>query len=318
MIDRTILDPSSFETLALDVRRPECILATRSGDLFVSDERGGVTHIAPSGQVRLIAGKGRPDDFLSNGIALLPGRSFLIANLGADGGVWKLSPDGQIEPWLLEVEGRRLPPTNFVSIDNFGRVWISVSTFRTPRWNAYHVNGPKDGVVVLVDSSGARVVADGFQYTNEVKVDPSGRWLYVNETVGRTLSRFELRADSTLGSREIICEFGAGTYPDGLAFDVDGGIWITSVVSNRLFRVFPEAKAQQLLFENSNFEHVHSIEAKFASGVFPGHSPGMHGLSSLAFSGSDLQTVYLGSSQGTYLGRVRVGVRGATPPHWLF
>jgi sugar lactone lactonase YvrE len=308
----------TLEHLTLDVSRPECVLALRSGELFVSDDRGGVTHIPPSANARLIVGRERPADFLPNGIALLADRSLLIANLGADGGVWKLSQNGELTPWLVEVEGRRLPATNFVSIDSMGRVWISVSTFVSPRWDAYHRNGARDGVIILVDAKGARVVAEGFAYTNEVKVDPSGKWLYVNETVGRTLSRFALGPQSILAPREIVAEFGAGTYPDGLAFDVEGGVWITSVVSNRLFRVLPNAGSQELIFEDADLELVDSIEAKFAAGIFPGHEPGMHGISSLAFAGPDLQTVYTGWSNGARISRFRAGVRGSEPPHWRF
>lgn len=311
------LHKCALETLNLDVSRPECVLALQSGELFVSDERGGVTHILPSGEARLIAGRERPSDFLPNGIALLSDRSLLIANLGNDGGVWRLSQDGKLVPWLLEVEGRRLPPTNFVSVDAAGRAWIAVSTFVSPRWNAYHQAGARDGVIILVDQIGARIVADGLAYTNEVKVDPSGRWLYVNETVGRTLSRFALGPNSTLGPREVVAEFGVGTYPDGLAFDVEGGVWITSVVSNRLFRILPNG-SQHLMFEDADPDLVGRIEAKFAAGLFPGHEPGMHGISSLAFAGSDMRTVYLGRSKGTEISKFRTKVRGSKPSHWQF
>lgn len=307
-----------LEHLSLDVSRPECILALQSGELFVSDDRGGVTHVLPSGETHLLRGRDRPSDFLPNGIALLEDRSLLIANLGADGGVWKLSLDGQLVPWLMEVEGRRLPPTNFVCVDRIGRIWVSVSTFVSPRWNAYHQAGARDGAIILVDGRGARIVADGFAYTNEVKVDPSGCWLYVNETVGRRLSRFSLGADSTLGAREIVAEFGVGTYPDGLAFDVDGGVWITSVVSNRLIRILPEVREQQLIFDDADLDLVGRIEAKFVAGIFPGHDPGMHGISSLAFAGPDLRTIYLGSSKGTKISKIQVDVRGSEPTHWRF
>jgi sugar lactone lactonase YvrE len=48
-----------------------------------------------------------------------------------------------------------------------------------------------DGFIVRVDDAGARIVADGLGYTNEVQLDPSGERLYVNETFGRRLSRWD-------------------------------------------------------------------------------------------------------------------------------
>jgi sugar lactone lactonase YvrE len=45
----------------------------------------------------------------------------------------------------------------------------------------------------MVDTRGARIVADGLGYTNECAIDISGQWLYVNETFSRRLSRFPVR-----------------------------------------------------------------------------------------------------------------------------
>nr|WP_309402166.1 SMP-30/gluconolactonase/LRE family protein [Aminobacter niigataensis]WMD00103.1 SMP-30/gluconolactonase/LRE family protein [Aminobacter niigataensis] len=304
--------------LALDVDRPECVLATASGDLFMSDARGGVTHRSRDGVTRLIAGKGRSADFLPNGIALLRDRSFLIANLGSEGGVWRLTEGGDLTPWLMEVNGTPLPACNFVGIDAEDRVWISVSTRRVPRWDAYQCNAAHDGFVVLVDRAGARIAAEGFHYTNEAKVDPSGRWLYVNETAGRRLNRVALDARGNLGAREIVAEFGAGTFPDGLAFDVEGSVWVTSVVSNRLFRVWPDRGKVELVFEDLDESLVELIEGKFSSGVFPGLKPGMNGISSLAFGGPDLRMVYLGYSKGNRISSLKSPVAGVAPPHWHF
>ena len=125
--------------LGQDLARPECVVATASGDLFVSDRRGGITRIGADGAQELIRGRG-VEGFLPNGFSLLPDRSFAIANLGPDGGAWRMRPDGALSPEVLEVEGQRLPATNFVNADHSGgglRLWISVSTRRVPRELAF-------------------------------------------------------------------------------------------------------------------------------------------------------------------------------------
>ena len=119
------------------------------------------------------------------------------------------------------------------------KVFITVSTRLVPRTLA-RKPGHADGFIVCVDKRGARVVAEGLGFTNECKVDPSGKWLYVNETFGKRLSRFPLHEDGDLGKRETVATFGAGVFPDGLDFDAEGGVWITSVFSNRLIRVMPD------------------------------------------------------------------------------
>ena len=93
-------------------------------------------------------------------------------------------------------------------------------------------------------------------------IDASGQWLYVNETFGRRLSRFRISADGSLGGRETVTEFGPGTYPDGLTFDAEGGIWITSIVSSRVFRISPDG-LQHVVLEDSDPEHVATAEKAF-------------------------------------------------------
>ena len=39
---------------------------------------------------------------------------------------------------------------------------------------------------------------------------------------------------------ETVTQFGAGDFPDGLAFDEEGHAWVVSIVSNRLIRVAPD------------------------------------------------------------------------------
>ncbi|MGZ8273763.1 MAG: SMP-30/gluconolactonase/LRE family protein, partial [Burkholderiaceae bacterium] len=209
------------------------MLANSAGDLFTADWRGGVAHLRADGSQALYTGPGPAGLALKpNGIALLRDGSFLLAQLGdAEGGVFHLRRDGQVAPWLLQVDGVDLPPTNFVIEDAAGRFWVTVSTRLKPRALGYR-RSCNDGFIVRVDASGAAIVADGLGYTNEVAVHPSGHWLYVNETFARRLSRFPLREDGSLGSKEVVTEFGAGTFPDGLAFDEQGHAWVVSIVSN--------------------------------------------------------------------------------------
>ncbi len=198
-------------------------MATASGEVFVSDRRGGIARLRADGGQELIQGRGAAD-FLPNGFSLLPDRSFAIANLGPEGGAWRMMPDGGLIPEVLEVEGMRLPATNFVNADHPAgelRLWVSVSTRQVPREQAFR-REVADGYIVLKDRSGTRIVADGLGFTNENKIDPSGRFLYVNETMARRLSRFPIRDGGSLGPRATVAEFGAGTFPDGFEFDSRG------------------------------------------------------------------------------------------------
>ncbi len=314
------IDLDDVEFLGAELARPECVLCTKAGALFVSDWDGGVTRIGPDGgQQRILAPASaglRP-----NGIALSRDGSFLIAHLGdTEGGVFRLRRDGTLEPVLIEVAGEALPPTNFVMEDALGRLWITVSTPRAPRDLGYR-RDLAEGFIVLLDQRGARVVARDLGYTNEVQIDPSGEWLYVNETFGRRLSRFRIGANGDLSERQTVTEFGPGTFPDGLAFDCEGAAWVVSIVSNRVIRVDREGR-QEILLEDSDAEHLAWVEAAYEAGTLGrshldrAASRRLRNVSSLAFGGPDLKTVTLGCLLGDSLARFQSPVAGWPLPHW--
>ena len=319
--------PLSLEDLGFvgsGLVRPECVLATAAGDLFTADWRGGVAHVRPDGSQALYAGPG-PDGLAlkPNGIALQRDGSFLLTHLGNDeGGVFQLQRDGRVTPWLLQVDGIEMPPTNFVVEDAAGRFWVTVSTRLKPRALGYR-RSCNDGFIVRVDARGAAIVADGLGYTNEVAMHPSGRWLYVNETFARRLSRFALHDDGSLGIKEVITEFGPGTFPDGLAFDEEGHAWVVSIVSNRLIRVAPDGQPTTWL-EEADAEHLAWVEAAFEAGTMGrphldgAPSRSLRNISSIAFTGADRRSAVLGCLLGDRLPTLRLPVAGVAPTHWTF
>ncbi len=297
-----------------DLHRPECVLACASGRLFMSDARGGVMTIGPDGAQRMIGTSG----LLPNGIALCRDRSLLVANLGPDGGVWRIGAEGEVSPFLQEVDGHTTFRPNFVALDMQERVWICVSA--QVMGDAYPIHA-QTGFVVLVDKGGARIVADGLQYTNECRIDAASRYLYVNETFGRRLTRFTLGADGSLRDRETIAQFSGCDFPDGMALDAEGGVWVVCVGSNRIYRVGPDGKVETIL-DDADPATARQLEAAFASNTL--QRPALSGAagrrlrnaSSLAFGGPDLRTAYLGCLNGTSLASFRSPVAGLPLVHW--
>ena len=317
-IPRVSLDDVAF--VGEDLHRPECVVCARDGAIYVPDWRGGITRISPDGNEQPVHG-GVPDDRLKpNSLAMRRDGSFLIANLADEGGVWSLQPGRVAEPFLRSVDGTNLPPCNFVLVDVLDRVWITVSTRMTPRALGYRPD-IADGFVVMLDSGGARIVADGLGYTNEVRFDPGGNRLYVVETFGRRISRFCVASDGSLSDKEVFTTFGPGTFPDGMAFDADDHLWVTSIVSNRLFRIAPDG-SQTIVLEDSDPDHVESVETAFQNGLMVrSHmdticSRKLRSISSIAFGGPDLRTIYLGCILGNSLASFRSPVPGTPMAHW--
>jgi sugar lactone lactonase YvrE len=223
------------------LNRPECVLATESGDLYTGDWRGGIAHIKPDGSHILYGAKTAdiPEGLRPNGIALESDGSFLFANLGTDvGGVWRIDRGSaqrpcQVRPVLAELEGKPILPSNFVTRDAQGRLWLTVSTRIKPRGDDFS-HTANTGFIILMDAKGPRIVADALGYTNECYVHPSGDSLWVIETYARQLSRFPLLKNGDLGPKEVVASFGRGGgiegYPRAAA-----GLPVSSPTSSCMF-----------------------------------------------------------------------------------
>jgi sugar lactone lactonase YvrE len=314
---------SSLGSLGSGLQRPECVLAHESGWVFAADWRGqgGVSAVWRDGRVVRVEASDPPRQMRPNGIALEPGGSFLLADLGAEaGGVFRMRADGAIEPLVTELDGRPFPPTNYVHRDESGRLWITVSTRRRPRDLGYRPD-VDDGFIVLWRDGEARIVADGLGYTNECLISPDGGHLYVNETFTRRLSRFPVRTDGSLGPKEVVAAFGRGVYPDGLTFDAQGGVWITSIVSNSVLRIGGDGRIETII-EDADPDHIAWTEEAYLAGrLGRPHLDRIAGrrlanISSLAFGGENLRTGYLGCLLGESIATFPSPVAGHPPPHW--
>jgi len=318
------IDPATLTMIGVDLKRPECVLCLRSGDVFACHMGSGIVRIRPDGRQETIGSFEQVDGdpWIPNGIAILPDRTFLIANMGPGGGVWRLDLDGNLSPFLREADGEVLAGTNFVYTDNQNRTWVTVTTRQKTLQNAFRP-GVADGYVVLIEGGKARIVADGIAFANELRVDAHGSFLYLVETMKRQITRFAIQPNGDLGEPEVFATFGHGTFPDGFAFDAEGCLWVTSVVTNRLIRVSPDG-SPTIVLEDSDPAHTDKIEEDIAAGALVREDiqrqagKVLKNISSIAFGGPDCRTVYLGSLGGGEIPSFRSPVPGAMPVHWEY
>jgi hypothetical protein len=314
----------TIDVLGSGLKRPECVLAHRSGALFVPtwEGSGGVAVVHPNGRVTKILSSLSPETPLrANGIALEPGGSFLAAHLGErNGGIYRLLSTGSIEPVLTEIAGRPLPPSNFTTLGKDGRVWLSVSTTISPRSDDYRPDA-KSGFIAVLDRAGPRIVADGLAYANEFALSDDERFIYVNETFGKRTTRFAIRSNGELYDRTTVAEFGDGIFPDGIALDQENGLWITSPVSNCVLHV-DKVGQQRVIIEDGVGDHVVRAEQRYHNSSFDrsffesSPSQTLRNISSLAFGGAQMRTAYLGSLLGESIPFFETAIGGLRPSHF--
>lgn len=328
------VDPAVIDTVGRDLQRPECVLAERDGTLWAADARGGVMRIAADGTQSLITQAVDPhfemsataaDSLLSgtlpNGLAFAANGDILISNFGTDR-LERMTRSGETRVVLDSVDGRPLGKVNFVLRDSRGRIWITISTMVNP-WSEAINATLADGAIILLDDKGARIVADGFRFTNEIRFDAKEEWLYVAETTGKRVTRLRVQPDGSLSDREIYgpSNLGAGVV-DGIAFDAFGNLWATMIFADRLVAITPDGDLLELL-DDGNAPATARFEEEFATGrpVPFDVTLGCGGaicpwMASVTFGGPDLGTVYLGGLRATTIPFFRSPVPGLPMIHW--
>jgi len=328
------VDPAQVRRVGHDLQRPECILAERDGVLWAADARGGVVRLDPDGSQRLIAQAPDPHfdlggdaagsllrGTLPNGLAFAANGDLLISNFGTDR-LERMTRDGDTRVLLDRLDGRPLGKVNFVLRDRQDRIWITVSTRVNP-WSDAIRTDLADGCIILVDERGPRVVADGFHFTNEIRLDAEEAWLYVAETTAKRVTRLRVGPDGALSEREVYgpAELGAGLI-DGIAFDAYGNLWAAMIFADRLVAITPDGELLELL-DDGVAGATAAFEAAFASGapvpfelLMRTGGPLCTWLASVTFGGPDLSTVYLGGLRSTSIPAFRSPVAGLPMAHW--
>jgi sugar lactone lactonase YvrE len=316
-----------------DLQRPECILAERDGSLWSADARGGVMHIRPDGTQKLItqraeSGFAHATDeetrfvtgTLPNGLAFARNGDIVISNFGTDR-LEAMTRDGETRVLVDTIDGEPIGKVNFVLRDSRDRLWLTVST-RVKNWMRAISPRIVDGFIALYDRGVLRIVADGFHFTNEIRLDAKEEWLYVVETCACRVSRMRVQPDGSLSDREVFGPSDHGAFIDGIAFDAHGNLWGTHVMVDRVFAITPEGDLRIVLDDDHNSAAGRALMAAFARDeATPQHMLACGGaiapwFASVTFGGPDLRTVHVGSLRGTRIPCFRSPVAGLPMVHW--
>jgi gluconolactonase len=269
-----MMDTPAVKTIGKGIMRPEGVMALDGDILYTADARGQCARIDKNGDVTFFGDVGGAP----NGICVDPMGNCIIANIG-NGQVQSLSPDGSHQVLLTEAEGRKMPAPNFPYLDFKGRLWVSNSTEKEDLNAALQSPAP-DGCVVVMDKGKVRIVAEGIYFANGITLDQNEEYLYVAQTMKRNVLRYKIHPDGSLGKSEtygpkILGDLG---FPDGIAFDEVGNLWVT----------LPAWNAVGYISSDGEFKLV--LEDKTGSIL---KRP-----TNICFGGKDRKTAFLGSLDG--------------------
>jgi gluconolactonase len=287
------LSPADFSFAGSNLRRPECVVALSDGTILASDKSAAVT-VLPAAGAQYQVGGGLQ---LANTFALDEDGGLLVTDLSR-GAVMRI--DGSGRPSLLHdrFNGEPLGAANFIFAgEQPGVFFLSVSSRNVDFRGAIEKPVP-DGRIFRIDDYGLALVADELFFPNAMQIDHKRGYLYVVETTAGRVARARIDANGMLGAFK---PFGPdplfpGAYPDGLAVDSEGNVWLTDLARNALLVIDP-AGSMHTLFEDPDGATINKPTG-------------------LAFGGPDLCTVYVGSLKMTSLPKFRSPVAGLAARSW--
>ena len=310
-----------FGSFGDNLHRPECVLATDHDIVYCSDSRGGVMKILPDGSQRLLGSAG--SQFTPNGIAYSKDEQLIFANMGPDGGIWAIDPNNEsdsttINPYLLEIDGAPIGPVNFVLFASDDSLWFSVLS------TGHHLPlsaSRADGYVGRIKEGRVEVMADGLVSANEFRFDDARGAFYINETFARRTTKFDLTNDGKLCNRRVFASHDKGSFPDGMAIDVEGNLWVTCIVANKLLLITPCGDIHTV-FEDGNQHRVDAVEQALQQEnltrhlIYSDDGTSLQNPTSIAFGGLELTKCYIGSLTGDSVRTFFSPVAGMPLQHW--
>jgi sugar lactone lactonase YvrE len=226
-----VIDLSAFETVATGLDHPEGIAVGPDGEVYAGGEAGQIYRIGADGTSEEIASTG---GFIY-GIALDGDGNVYACDYG-NASVVRVSPSGRVETYSTGTAEVPMRVPNFPAFDDAGVLYVTDSG----EW------GDDDGLVYRISPGGeteiwTRAVP---RFPNGCALDTEGRFLYVIESRGRSISRIPIEGTAA-GDPEVVVEL-PGSQPDGLAFAEDGTLYVGCYRPDRIYRVSPGGSPEVL------------------------------------------------------------------------
>ena len=213
---------------------------------------------------------------------------------------------------------RPLQWINYVLVDSSGALWVSVCA-QNPDLRHTIAHGTPEGYIFRLGPPDflPEVVAEGVNFPNCMALDRDEEYLYVVRTLRADVVRFA-RQGTRLGPEEQFSpplggrrddEYGEHAtaliadravtrrwgMADGCAFDAEGNLWVTLARANRIVAVRPDRSVTTI--------------ADDPDGVL------LCGPTSVAWGGSDMCDVYIGSLEAPYILQGRSNLAGMPMVH---
>jgi len=287
----------AVEIFGQGVLQAEGVVIDKAGNAWGGGRNGKVYKVSPEGKVQEVAQL--PSGSIPNGVTLDRAGNFVYCDLGKKA-MMRLSPDGKVSMIADRVGTVTLTLPNFASYDAEGNLYVSNSSTRDINNALTELSKPEpNGALVRIRPDGrGEVVATGIYLANGTAIDPKEEAVYVLESTRNDCLRIAIKKDGTFGKPEIYAK-NFPALPDGMAFDVEGNLYVTlpGVVKDGKL-----APAHQIIKVDTRGNWTMLIDDPAGQKLnFP---------TNCAFGGPGLQDLYFANLEGDHFSRVHTSFRG--------
>ena len=237
-----------------DLGNPEAPVVLADGSLVLVEmhpDRGCLTHISADGKERrIIAKTGRP-----NGLALDKEGVLWVAESLDPPSLLRVTLDGEVETIFTECKGEPLLFPNDLCFGPDGALYMTDSGYECKVWRHFTPEQKRttqtDGKVYRVDVAEKTIekLASGLAFANGIAFGPDSM-LYVGATQSGMIYRYAWE-DGRLGEREDFAYVKTPEFkdklggPDGMAFGMDGDLYVTVVWQGDLTILDPKGNVKE-------------------------------------------------------------------------
>jgi len=247
-----------------DVSDPEGPVCLPDGSWAVTEMgRGVVSHISADGKVKcVIAHTGRPNGVALDGdgdLWVAESRFPALLKLTMDGEVTTVSKGHPDLPFLWPND-LCFSPDGAIYMTDSGILLADMQGIESPS-AAYEV--PIDGRIFRVDpvSGECTLLDQGLRFANGIAFGPGGEYLYASETLTGNIYRYRIVEGQVEGGRGLFAnvmikppiEHGRVAGPDGMAFDVDGNLYVGVLVQGDITVLNPDGSVKERLVIDGTF-----------------------------------------------------------------
>ena len=264
----------SFQIFATGIDHPECIAFDREGSLWAGGEAGQIYRISNDGKPQLVANMGG----FCGGLAFSPRDELFVCNPSL--GIVRVKASGEFSVFATHAGTHQLICPNYGLFDASGNYYLTDSG-QWKKNNGHLVRFRPDGQ--------GEILAGPIDYANGLALSADERFLFLVESNTDSVLRFEIKPNGSVGAPEPYAA-ECGRFPDGLALDAEGNLYVCCYASDEIWRISPAR--QKTLFAWDRWA------------ILLG-SP-----TNMAFGGQDGDELFVANLARTTITRAKVGRKG--------